>query len=83
MFLEMQDFGFAQSDSILSNKIRNLLEDVAISPAPTAQIESMIQINKAYTCDFLSMKMLLKLNLSGLRPGPRRGRYQLPFKPPS
>jgi len=40
MFLGMQDFDFAQSDSILPNKI--FLEDVAVSPDPTALIESII-----------------------------------------
>jgi len=39
MFLGMQDFDFAQTDSILPNKIRNLLEDVTVSSAPTALIE--------------------------------------------
>jgi len=69
MYLGMQDF--AQSDSILPNKICY----VAVSPAPTALIESIIQINKAYKRAFLSMKILLKLKLSGRSPGPRWGDF--------
>jgi len=76
MFLGMQIFDFAQSDSI------NLQEDVAVSPASTALIESIIQINKVYKCAFLSMKMLLKLKLSGLRPRPRWGAFSAPSNPP-
>jgi len=50
MLLGMQDFDFAQSDSILPKK--NLLHDVAVSPAATAHIESIIQINKLTNAPF-------------------------------
>jgi len=40
MFWGMRDFDFAQSDSILPNKI--CIEDVAVSPAPMVLIESII-----------------------------------------
>jgi len=48
---------------------------VAVSPASTALIESIIQINKAYKFAFLSMKMLLKLKLPELRPDPVEGAF--------
>jgi len=50
MILGMQDFDFAQRDSILPTKS-------ARRYSSTALIESIIQINKAYKCAFLSMKI--------------------------
>jgi len=41
---------------------------MAVFSAPTALIESIIQINKAYKYAFLSIKMLFRLKLPGLRP---------------
>jgi len=52
----MQGFDFAQTESKLTQQ--NLLESLAVSPASTALIESIIQINEAYKCAFLWMKML-------------------------
>jgi len=54
---------------------------VAVSPATTALIESIIYINEDYKCAFLSMKMLLKLKLPGLCPGPVGGVFSAPSTP--
>jgi len=54
-----------------------------ISIASTVLVESIIQINKTYKCAFLSIKILLKLKLPGLRLGPRWGSFQRSPKPPS
>jgi len=48
-----------------------MIEDVAVSPGLTALIESIIQINKAFKCASLLMKMLLNLGLPGFRREPR------------
>jgi len=47
--LGMQDFDFAQSNSVLPKK--NLQEDVAVFPAPTALIES-IKLTNAPFCQW-------------------------------
>jgi len=50
MFLSKQDFDLPKSKQNLPNQ--NLLESVAVSPAPTALIESIIQINEDYKSAF-------------------------------